>query len=213
MVPRGLEPRTLRLLAVRSNQLSYETRCMLPKVKQQVLQWPNLQLYRQATEKGKGYMHTHTDTHTQTHLHVHKQQEQRWQRRSGSGSRRSSHTPHTYTCTAMRTASVHRHTHHCGHMQEQASTKPQGQRCPLITSRTYETTKHTGRMTTSLRGTRKTGEKGYKRCDTLSKHHQHSTTKTDVEPAEAAARQWPTFPSNMCIIGRYAHGHISAHLQ
>ena len=28
MVPRGLEPRTLRLLAVRSNQLSYETRCV-----------------------------------------------------------------------------------------------------------------------------------------------------------------------------------------
>ena len=27
VVPRGLEPRTLRLLAVRSNQLSYETRC------------------------------------------------------------------------------------------------------------------------------------------------------------------------------------------
>jgi hypothetical protein len=27
MVPRGLEPRTLRLLAVRSNQLSYETVC------------------------------------------------------------------------------------------------------------------------------------------------------------------------------------------
>ena len=27
MVPRGLEPRTLRLLAVRSNQLSYETKC------------------------------------------------------------------------------------------------------------------------------------------------------------------------------------------
>ena len=26
MVPRGLEPRTLRLLAVRSNQLSYETK-------------------------------------------------------------------------------------------------------------------------------------------------------------------------------------------
>ena len=25
MAPRGLEPRTLRLLAVRSNQLSYET--------------------------------------------------------------------------------------------------------------------------------------------------------------------------------------------
>ncbi len=25
LVPRGLEPRTLRLLAVRSNQLSYET--------------------------------------------------------------------------------------------------------------------------------------------------------------------------------------------
>ena len=25
MVPRGLEPRTLRLLAIRSNQLSYET--------------------------------------------------------------------------------------------------------------------------------------------------------------------------------------------
>ncbi len=25
MVPRGLEPRTLRLLAVRSNQLNYET--------------------------------------------------------------------------------------------------------------------------------------------------------------------------------------------
>ena len=25
VVPRGLEPRTLRLLAVRSNQLSYET--------------------------------------------------------------------------------------------------------------------------------------------------------------------------------------------
>ena len=30
VVPRGLEPRTLRLLAVRSNQLSYETSCMLP---------------------------------------------------------------------------------------------------------------------------------------------------------------------------------------
>ena len=30
MVPRGLEPRTLRLLAVRSNQLSYETRCTIP---------------------------------------------------------------------------------------------------------------------------------------------------------------------------------------
>ena len=30
MVPRGLEPRTLRLLAVRSNQLSYETRCTVP---------------------------------------------------------------------------------------------------------------------------------------------------------------------------------------
>jgi hypothetical protein len=28
VVPRGLEPRTLRLLAVRSNQLSYETRCV-----------------------------------------------------------------------------------------------------------------------------------------------------------------------------------------
>ena len=28
MVPRGLEPRTLRLLAVRSGQLSYETACM-----------------------------------------------------------------------------------------------------------------------------------------------------------------------------------------
>ena len=30
MVPRGLEPRTLRLLAVRSNQLSYETSGGLP---------------------------------------------------------------------------------------------------------------------------------------------------------------------------------------
>ena len=30
MVPRGLEPRTLRLLAVRSNQLSYETRARHP---------------------------------------------------------------------------------------------------------------------------------------------------------------------------------------
>ena len=29
MVPRGLEPRTLRLLAVGSNQLSYETSCCL----------------------------------------------------------------------------------------------------------------------------------------------------------------------------------------
>ena len=29
MVPRGLEPRTLRLLAVRSNQLSYETYCVI----------------------------------------------------------------------------------------------------------------------------------------------------------------------------------------
>ena len=29
VVPRGLEPRTLRLLAVRSNQLSYETIGML----------------------------------------------------------------------------------------------------------------------------------------------------------------------------------------
>ena len=28
MVPCGLEPRTLRLLAVRSNQLSYENRCV-----------------------------------------------------------------------------------------------------------------------------------------------------------------------------------------
>ena len=28
MVPRGLEPRTLRLLAVHSDQLSYETRCV-----------------------------------------------------------------------------------------------------------------------------------------------------------------------------------------
>ena len=28
VVPRGLEPRTLRLLAVRSNQLSYETSCV-----------------------------------------------------------------------------------------------------------------------------------------------------------------------------------------
>ena len=28
LVPRGLELRTLRLLAVRSNQLSYETRCV-----------------------------------------------------------------------------------------------------------------------------------------------------------------------------------------
>ena len=28
LVPRGLEPRTLWLLAVRSNQLSYETRCV-----------------------------------------------------------------------------------------------------------------------------------------------------------------------------------------
>ena len=27
LVPRGLEPRTLRLLGVRSNQLSYETFC------------------------------------------------------------------------------------------------------------------------------------------------------------------------------------------
>ena len=27
VVPRGLEPQTLRLLAVRSNQLSYETSC------------------------------------------------------------------------------------------------------------------------------------------------------------------------------------------
>ena len=32
MVPRGLEPRTLRLLAVRSNQLSYETSyCHFPQ--------------------------------------------------------------------------------------------------------------------------------------------------------------------------------------
>jgi hypothetical protein len=30
MFPRGLEPRTLRLLAVRSNQLSYETSCTHP---------------------------------------------------------------------------------------------------------------------------------------------------------------------------------------
>ena len=30
VVPRGLEPRTLRSLAVRSNQLSYETRCTVP---------------------------------------------------------------------------------------------------------------------------------------------------------------------------------------
>jgi hypothetical protein len=30
MVPRGLEPRTLRLLAVRFDQLSYETSCTVP---------------------------------------------------------------------------------------------------------------------------------------------------------------------------------------
>ena len=30
VVPRGLEPRTFRLLAVRSHQLSYETSCLLP---------------------------------------------------------------------------------------------------------------------------------------------------------------------------------------
>jgi hypothetical protein len=30
MVPRGFEPQTLRLLAVRSDQLSYETRCAIP---------------------------------------------------------------------------------------------------------------------------------------------------------------------------------------
>ena len=29
LVPRGLEPRTLRLLAARSNQLSYESNCLL----------------------------------------------------------------------------------------------------------------------------------------------------------------------------------------
>ena len=33
MVPRGLEPRTLRLLAVRSNQLSYETHCFPRSIK------------------------------------------------------------------------------------------------------------------------------------------------------------------------------------
>ena len=32
MVPRGLEPRTLRLLAVRSNQLSYGTSCDICKL-------------------------------------------------------------------------------------------------------------------------------------------------------------------------------------
>jgi hypothetical protein len=30
MVPRGLEQRTLQLLAVRSNQMSYETSCTIP---------------------------------------------------------------------------------------------------------------------------------------------------------------------------------------
>ena len=39
MVPRGLEPRTLRLLAVRSNQLSYETLKMQGPV---ILFWSNL---------------------------------------------------------------------------------------------------------------------------------------------------------------------------
>jgi hypothetical protein len=36
VVPRGLEPRTLRLLAVRSNQLSYETnwQCLSDKISQ-----------------------------------------------------------------------------------------------------------------------------------------------------------------------------------
>ena len=32
MVPGGLEPRTLRLLAVRSNQLSYETSWLIQKI-------------------------------------------------------------------------------------------------------------------------------------------------------------------------------------
>ena len=32
VVPRGLEPRTLRLLAVRSNQLSYETLALILQV-------------------------------------------------------------------------------------------------------------------------------------------------------------------------------------
>ena len=46
MVPRGLEPRTLRLLAVRSDQLSYET-CVKgrqPKSNLPVLHWPGISL-------------------------------------------------------------------------------------------------------------------------------------------------------------------------
>ena len=42
MVPRGLEPRTLRLLAVRSNQLSYETSwCFLRDglIKKETMAW------------------------------------------------------------------------------------------------------------------------------------------------------------------------------
>ena len=37
MVPRGLEPRTLWLLAVRSSQLSYETRCWRGRLHQKLL--------------------------------------------------------------------------------------------------------------------------------------------------------------------------------
>ena len=46
VVPRGLEPRTLRLLAVRSDQLSYET-CVKgrqPKSNLPVLHWPGISL-------------------------------------------------------------------------------------------------------------------------------------------------------------------------
>ena len=39
VVPRGLEPRTLRLLAVRSNQLSYETSCVYHLVLGWVFVW------------------------------------------------------------------------------------------------------------------------------------------------------------------------------
>ena len=42
VVPRGLEPRTLRLLAVRSNQLSYETSC----IRSQLVLWRFISMLR-----------------------------------------------------------------------------------------------------------------------------------------------------------------------
>ena len=62
MVPRGLEPRTLRLLAVRSNQLSYET-SVTPR-RQSTQHLIGCALTRNSLE----VLRAANDTHPQGHL-------------------------------------------------------------------------------------------------------------------------------------------------